>query len=273
MEESEPTVTRFYACMPDRWGHVCDFDEVVYALTKKPNTPRANVCILGRRGKYREYVMKTPADAALDVRRAGYLMDLRYIGQHLYACGGQNQVHRQDGKTWTRIDQGIFAPLEDQVDRSLESIDGFADDDIYAVGLNGAIWHYNGKGWTRLDSPTNAHLYSVQCSSAGDVYVGGAAGLLFKGDRQRGWQELTNPDVTEDVIEDMAEFQGKVYIGATDVLGATDGGQLQAVDVPVDGPKAYYALDSVAEALWVVGDESVLQFDGTLWRRHVCPDN
>lgn len=275
-EEDEPSVTRLMICAGGTWMHLDDFDEVIYATTSKPGAAaRRTLCLLGRTGHYREIVTRTPpADATLDTRRAGYLMDLRWIGTHLYACGGQNQVHRQDGATWTRMDRGLFAPLEGAVDRSLEAIDGFADDDIYAAGLNGEIWHWDGNRWAAVDSPTNANLYCLLCSSGGDVYVGGAGGLLFKRRRDQAWEELSNPDVTEDVLEDMTEFRGKIYVTATDVLAATDGtAPLEAVDVPVDGPKAYYAIDSVPEALWVVGDESVLQFDGSQWQRHVCPDN
>ena len=66
--------------------------------------PRGTLCLLGRLGYYREIVSGSkPTEARLDRKDAGYLMDLRYIGTHLYACGGQNQVHRQVGKRWERV--------------------------------------------------------------------------------------------------------------------------------------------------------------------------
>jgi len=56
-------------------------------------------------------------------------------------------------------------------------------------------------------------------------------------------------------------------------LLVTDGGPVTEVKVPIEGNKAYFAIDSLPTALWVVGDESVLQNDGAAWKRHVCPDN
>ena len=277
LEGAEPTITRVQLCHGNKtWNALYDIEDIVYAATKKPGSPknpRGTICLLGRKGFYRETISGSPpADAQLDTED-GYLMDLRYIGEHLYACGVQNQVHRQVGKRWQRMDLGTFAPLGDEVDRSFESIDGFAEDDIYAVGMSGAIWHWDGKRWAQLDSPTNYPLFCVLCSSTGDVYLGGSKGLIFKGSRDRGWEDLSNTAVTEEVLEDMTEFQGKVYVTATEALVATDGGPIEAVSVPVRGRKAYYAIDSVPDALWCVGDQCVLRFDGQHWEKFIDPNN
>ena len=278
-EGTDPSVTRFVARFDgDTWGHLYDVEDVVYAATKKPpppgGKPRPTVCIMGRRGLYREVVSGTPpVDTRVSIRDAGYLMDLRYIGTHLYACGGQNQVHKQIGKQWRRMDQGIFKPIGEEVDRSLESIDGFSDDDIYAVGSRGSIFHWDGGGWTQVDSPTNYPLNCVLCASDGKVYAGGSGGILLRGRRDEAWEDLSDPSVTQETLEDMAEFQGRVYVTATTALLSTDGGTVTKVSVPAKGKKAYYAIDSNEEALWVVGNESVLQYDGKKWRSFVCPDN
>jgi hypothetical protein len=277
VEGDDPTVTRFSLCNQGSWGHLFDMDDVVYGTTKRPGTatnPRGAICLLGRYGSYREVVSGTPpTDASLSIRDAGYLMDICCVDGCLYACGIQNIVYRESKGTWSRMDTGIFSPLGEQVDRSLESIDGFSADDIYAVGDEGAIWHWDGTAWIRLESLTNLPFYSVLCASSGDVYIGGSNGLLFKGSASSGWGELTDHALTTDVIEDMAEFQGHVYLCATEDLLRTDGATLDVVDVPVEGEKAFYAIDAVEDGLWVVGDECVLQFDGTTWVRHVSPDN
>jgi hypothetical protein len=273
-EGAEPSVTRIVICDGTNWGFFEDFDDVVYAMTKKPVPGgKDTLCILGREGHYQEVVSRQPpADARLDTTD-GYLMDLRYIAGSLYACGVQNQVYRQKGKRWVRMDQGTFEPLEDEVTRTFESIDGFAENDIYAVGDGGAIWHWDGKRWTELDSPTDYPFYCVLCASSGDAYIGGSNGLLFKGGRDKGWTDLSDAAVTDEVLEDMTEFHGRVYVTATEVLVSTDGGPIEEVKVPVRGDKAYYAIDSGPEFLWCVGDECVLQFDGKKWVRHICPDN
>jgi len=277
VEEDDPTVTRFSMCNNRNWVHLFDIDDVVYTATKKPGSSqnsRGTICLLGRYGNYREVVSGSPpTDTTLDITDAGYLMDIRSIDNNLYACGIQNIVYQQSGNQWFRMDSGIFSPIGDQVGRSLESIDGFSASDIYAVGSSGSIWHYNGKAWNRLDSLTNLPLYSVLCASSGDVYIGGSNGLLFRGNVSSGWLELTDHSVTTEVLEDMTEFQGNIYIAATDILLKTNGKQLKEVNVPIQGEKAYYAIDSVKDGLWSVGDECVLQFDGTNWMQHISPDN
>jgi hypothetical protein len=274
-EGYEPTITRPTVCNNGSWGCLDDMDDVVCAATKKPNpTPnkRPTLCLLGRMGNYRETITKIPhVDTKIKIPYA-YLNDLRYIGKHLYACGTQNQIHKQVGKKWERMDEGIFSPLKKQVDRCLNAIDGFSDNDIYAVGDQGVL-NWDGKKWTKLKMPTDFPFYCVLCASNGEVYVGGSGGVLLKGNASKGWIDLSNTSVTNEVFEDMAEFQGKIYITATDELISTNGKTIEKVNVPVKGHKAYYAIDAVPDELWTVGDDCVLQFDGKTWTRHVCPDN
>ncbi len=276
-EADEPSITRFMLCFGDEWQHLEDLDDVSYAIEKKPGTranARGTLCLLGRAGLYREIVSgREPTDSRIDITDAGYLMDLRFIGSHLYACGGQNQVHRQEKAQWRKTDQGIFKPIGDTLDRSLEAIDGFSEEDIYAVGSGGSIWHWDGKRWTGLDSPTNYPFYCVKCASGGDVYVGGSAGLLFRGNREAGWADISDSSVTEDVIEDLTEFQGRIYATATDLLLVTDGGPVQAVNVPIKGKKAFYTIDSTKDIMWIAGDEWVFRFDGSKWEKFSCPEN
>jgi hypothetical protein len=207
------------------------------------------------------------------VKNAGYLEDLKLIGKRLYACGGQRQVHRLDASGWKRIDKGAFVPLGDGDHCSFHGIDGFSETDIYAVGWPHDIWHFNGRTWRQLESPTEYPLFAVHCSESGAVYVAGSNGVLFKGDRERGWDDLSDPAVTTEVIEDLVEFRGQIYGAATEHLVATAGGTMKPVDVPLRGAKAYVAIDASKDDLWVVGDESILQFDGKTWKRHICPEN
>jgi hypothetical protein len=273
---NEPTVTRVLVCSGGNWGYLFDFDEIAYGVTKKPSDTgtRPTYCLLGRDGHYREMVPRAaPADSYIGDGRDGFLLDLRYIGRSLYACGVQNQVFRQTDSGWVRMDKGIYAPLEERVDRMLHAIDGFAEDDIYAVGNGGAIWHFNGSLWARLESPTNYHLYSVVCAKDGNVYLGGAKGLVFVGSATSGWRDLSDPSITTSKLEDMTEFQEKIYITANTLLLSTSGQSLEVVDVPVEGVKSFYMIDSGLESMWSVGDDCVIQFNGSTWVRHVYPEN
>jgi hypothetical protein len=276
-EGTEPSGTRFMVCHGGNWGHLYDLHEISYAATKKPapsDKPRATLCVVGRAGLYREKMSgSAPVDEKIGISGAGYILDLRYIGSHLYACGVQNQVHRQVGDQWQRADQGTFHLVENQVDRIFESIDGFTEDNIYAAGKSGAIWHWDGQNWTQLESPTNYPFFSVVCASDGAVYVGGSNGYLFKGTRDLGWTDLSDESVTKQVLNRMCEFQGKIYITAENKLLFTDGGPIEEVDVPVKGHKAFYAIDSGSGVLWSVGDDCVLEFNGKVWKKHTCPEN
>jgi len=88
-----------------------------------------------------------------------------------------------------------------------------------------------------------------------------------------GWTDIGDRDLCAEVLENMVEFAGKLYVTATDQLLEYDGVQLRETKVPLRGKKAYYAIDAKPDVLWVAGDECVLSFDGSTWRRHVCPEN
>jgi len=268
-----PTATRFMICLGEKWGHLTDLSDVAYAAVRKPDNPKA-IAIMGRNGLYREIIGNNPPiDFQLPEIRNLYLMDLRAIGGNLFACGVQNQVFRQTGGIWVKVDQGTFSPFVGDVDRRLESIHGFSTNDIYAVGSSGAIWHYDGQTWSRLDSPTNVTLNVVLCASDGFVYVGGATGLLLRGRRDAGWQQIGSPEEILGVVEDLAEFQGKIYVTCTSKLFRIADDIVEDVEIPVEGERCFYAVDATPESLWCVGGEVVLQFDGTKWEQFLCPEN
>jgi len=277
-EELEPTVTRVMGVQGGNWGKLLDVDDVVYAMETKPapaGKPRPTVCIMGRRGVYVEKISgEPPVTTTLERKDAGYLLDLRRIGSRLYACGIQNIVLRQenDGR-WVRVDQGTFSPLTDYVDRAFRSMDGADENEVLGVGLRGDLWLWDGKTWSQLQSPTEYPLHMILRASSGHYYIGGTHGLIWKGSPGQGWKPIGDSAVSTQTIEDMTEFQGKIYVAAQDKLLVTDGGPVTEVKVPIEGNKAYFAIDSLPTALWVVGDESVLQYDGAAWKRHVCPDN
>jgi hypothetical protein len=275
----EPTATRIMAVKEGRWGVIPPIvDDVVYAMTRKPappGKPRSTLCMMGRHGTYVEKISgEPPATTVLERKDAGYLLDLRCIGDRLYSCGIQNMVQRQesDGR-WVRVDQGTFSPLTDYVTCAFRSIDGTDENEIVAVGLRGEIWQWDGRTWSRQESPTTYPLHKILRASDGDYYIGGTQGLVWRGSPAKGWTPLGDSAVTTETIEDMAEFQGRIYLAAQSKLLVTDGGPIREVHVPVDGDKAFFAIDALPSELWVVGDESILQFDGRIWKRHVCPEN
>jgi hypothetical protein len=276
-ENDEPSTTRISVCDRGSWGDLGDLDEIVYAIAKKPGlSPKSipTICIMGREGTYRELVTKIPpVETVIDTVDSGFLLALKYIGNHLYTCGTQNQVLKQVGGNWIKIDQSIYSPLEDEVDRSLNAIDGFSDEDIYAVGDEGKIFHWNGKGWSSVISPTNLSLYSILCTSINDIYIAGAGGLVFKYTQNENWIDLSDAEITSESIESIAEYKGSIYVACHEALLRVDGDKLSIVDVSLKGKHSYDALSSNSDVLWCVGDESVLVFDGATWNEYICPDN
>jgi hypothetical protein len=277
-EGTIPSFTRLSMLRGGKWSGLTDFEDIIHASTKKPVTSsrsKSHFCLLGRSGTYREMALgiKFP-DTTIDIHSSGYLKDLRYIGDHLFACGTQNQIHRQkENNQWERFDHGIFSPLEERVDRILESIDGFSEADIYAVGMLGHIWHWDGKSWTLIDCLTNLTFYSVLCASDGYVYVGGGGGLLYRGNKEKGWVELTDQSVSTEMLKKMVEFQGHIYIAAMTKLLRISKGILEEVEIPLNVHKAFLSLDAISDQMWTVGDDSILKYNGTTWTRYVYPNN
>lgn len=276
-ENDEPSMTRISVCNQGSWGDLGDLDEIVYAITRKPGPSQESIptiCIMGREGTYRELITKRPPiETAIDTIDSGFLLALKYIGNHLYTCGSQNQVLKQVDGNWIKIDQGIYSPLEDEVDRSLNALDGFSEEDIYAVGDDGHIFHWNGNIWKSVDSPTNLSFYSILCTSTKDIYIAGAGGLIFKRALNQSWIDLNIDKLTNESIESLVEYKGSIYAACHEALLRIDDNKLSIVNIPLKGKHSFDALSTNLEILWCVGDESVLAFDGIAWSRYSCPDN
>lgn len=276
LEETDPSVSRIMMLDAGNWYHLYDLSDITRdTLLLPPDGDREKdlYCFLGRRGQLREHPSgQSPRDEQIPLANA-YIKSLREIGGQLHVCGTQGQVLRRTAQGWVHMDQGVFEPLQEQVTSSLNALDGFALDDIYAAGDGGALWHWDGKVWTRLDSPTNLPFYVVLRHSDGSIVLAGAGGLVFKGDRHHGWTVLSDPAFDRLTLEQACEFKGVLYFCAGTTLLSYANGALAVVHVPLPGPFAFDNLDARDDMLWTVGDDAVLSFDGSLWRRHDCPEN
>lgn len=271
-EGHEPSITRVPMIHDGQWFHLYDLDDIVHATALIPGQGDcpATLCFLGRRGLLREHPRGgSPFDSQL-CSKAGYFLGLRSIAGSLYACGTQGQLLRRQDDTWVDHDQGLFRPLSGQVDRMLRALDGFADDDLYAVGMGGQISHWDGSRWQALHSPTGWMLNDVCCAPDRQVYIGGVAGTLLRGSASRGWQAIEGAGPA-DSIESLAWFDGKLYAAAQNRLFCWDGVALTAVSPGVSGSQAFFRLHACEQALWSVGDDCVLSFDGNVWTRHEPP--
>ncbi|CAA9198995.1 hypothetical protein FLACOL7796_02517 [Flavobacterium collinsii] len=275
IEGSEPSITRVMIYRDAQWFHLYDLDEIAYTCEGRapsPGKPRGDLCFLGRRGLFRQNSRgQQPMDSYLKPK-VGYFYCLKEIAGSLYATGTQNQLFRYDGSQWHEQDQGIFAPLVDQVNRTFNALDGFGADDIYAVGFRGQICHWDGQHWRELQSPTNLPLNAVLCAPDGQVYISGSGGTLFRGSAVTGWQDIGENSLSDRTFESLAYFQERLYIAAGQKLLTFDGVLLQECQIPMTGETPYFvSLDAAPDALWTAGNDCLLCFDGSTWVRHVCP--
>lgn len=273
LEGHEPSITRVMVVRDGTFYFVYDLPDIIYGATLLPATDERPfaLAMLGRRGLLRiNPTGQAPWDETLALPNA-YLMDLQEISGELYACGTQRQVHHRGADGWRRMDDGCHVPLADQVTCCFNAMDGFGADDIYAAGDGGALWHWDGRQWRPLVSPTTLAIRVVQCMPDGSVVLAGDAGTVFRGNRLEGWRTLTAPAFEHLSVERACLFQGTLYLCAQRELLALSGDQVTRVDVPVEGHLAYFSASATDGAMWTVGDDAILRFDGATWERFICP--
>ncbi|OAG66889.1 hypothetical protein A7D17_03995 [Xanthomonas floridensis] len=275
-QDSEPNVSRAMMIAEGRWYHLYDLEDITQDCVRQSTRgicEREVYCLLGRQGMLRTHPSgQAFCDEQLPLANS-YLKALRDIDGQLYACGTQGQVLRRTPGGWVRMDQGVYESMVDQVTSSLNALDGAAANDIYAAGDGGALWHWDGVEWTRLDSPTRLPLYVVHRHSDGLIYLAGSGGVLFRGSRHHGWADLSGSAFGHLVMARACEFQGTLYLACGSDLLCFANDVLSVVDVPLPGALTFHGLGACAEALWCVGNEGVLSFDGSQWRAHPCPEN
>lgn len=273
LEGHEPSITRVMLVRDGAFYFVYDLPDIMYGATLLPATDERPFAfaMLGRRGLLRiNPTGHAPQDETLALPNA-YLLHLQQIAGELYACGTQQQVHHRSADGWGRMDDRCHVPLVDQVTCTFNAMDGFGADDIYAAGDGGALWHWDGRGWQSLASPAALTIRMVHCMPDGSVVLAGDAGTVFRGNRVDGWRMLTVPAFAHLTIERACLFQEALYLCAQRELLVLSDDTVTKVDVPVEGHLAYYGASATAEAMWTVGDDAILRFDGSRWERFICP--
>jgi hypothetical protein len=270
-ENTEKQITGLHLVDNGSWSSLKAYTGIVHA-TRYDEGNDYPFLLLERTG----IVYRVKASAAftyenISSEREGFFMDVRKIGLHWYAVGGQHQAFRREQKKWKPIDDAIFIEGDEGHASLLQSVDGTSESNIYAVGTDGIILHFNGKRWDEIDSPTDYDLERVLAVNKGEIYICGEGNALYRNDGQ-GWLPLTEPD--ENVTYwDMAYFAGRVFVCSKEKLFVLINDRLEEIIPPVKGPLEFYRLDAGPTDLWTVGGECILQFDSSQWRQHVCPDN
>ncbi|MBU2980558.1 hypothetical protein KO498_01910 [Lentibacter algarum] len=196
----------------------------------------------------------------------GVMRDIGVAGDQIVACGANLQAYRRLGPDrWES-----FGPTDDLLSdypgNHLESIDGFAADEIYAAGRSGMIWWYDGDQWTPVQCTTNLAFLSVVCGADGSVYVGGQRGVVAKGRKDA--FTVYAPDEPKADIWGIQEFDGKIYCAMMRALASwSEDKGLDVVSEAMEIGETFYNLGHGGNVLWSLGAKDVLRYDGQSWSR------
>jgi hypothetical protein len=265
-EDLETDMSRVSVIKRGKWTYA-DFDDVAVSVTC---LQRERVAFfLGYNGTI--LIIHLPVSGrgsrSVDVipvsEEFGNLLRIRNIAEHVYVCGMSGQVYRRESRSWKQIDHG----LRGEAGLDFEDIGGFAPDDLYAVASSGVVVHFDGQQWSRLDFPTNRPLSGVRCVAEGEVYICGNDGGLFRG-RLNKWEFIGDRGVEENFWA-VEKFGETVFVAYDEGLFAHDGKSLSKVNFGVGDAFDGHRLHANDGLLWSFGEEHVLCFDGTAWRRIV----
>ncbi|WP_394821825.1 hypothetical protein [Pendulispora albinea] len=196
------------------------------------------------------------------IKGAADLRGCTTIEGNAYAFGMNRQVFRREreGK-WT----AMHAPSSHGDVAGIEAVDGFDADDVYAAGWEGEVWHWKSSAWTVCPTRTRVVLSGLCCGQDGHVYACGQSGTLLRGRGQK-WDILKTKGLTND-LWDVRHFMGKLYVASMTALYELKGDTLVPVDFGRATPDSCYKLTEAEGVLWSIGQQNVLSFDGTTWRR------
>ncbi len=199
--------------------------------------------------------------------RSGDFLDLRQIGEHMYACGMSRQVYRRDGdKQWTRVDQGTVQPPGTKAIAGFYSMDGLSEADFYAVGFGGEIWRCLRGKWTQMDSLTNVILHCVRVLSPDRVYACGQKGVLLRGSGNR-WRVLDTAAVDGDSLWSIQLFNDAVYLATESALYKLDENDVpRKLRTGLGKDCSYRHLHANDGVMWSFGGKNVAWTDdGKKW--------
>jgi hypothetical protein len=229
LTELGSTLTKLMRRIPGtgKWG---TFD-IDWVATRPWRTSAGHFFCLGPQGRVFQsfkgsYGTETIDPTGQGAERSGDFLDLRQIGERMYACGMSRQVYRREGDNrWARADQGTVQPAGTLDIAGFTSMDGAEESDFYAVGFGGEIWRCHNGAWAQMDSPTNVVLQCVRMIAPDRLYACGQSGVILRGSGNR-WKAVDAGKIEED-LWGIQLFKDSVYIASERAIY-----QLDKNDVP-----------------------------------------
>jgi len=198
----------------------------------------------------------------------GELLDAWGTGDALFLVG-------VSGRAVAYLD-GEWSVQASGTSQTLQSVFGFAEDDVWAVGRAGTILHWDGAEWARVESPISAALNAVWGVSADEVYAAGSGGALVQWNGSSWMNLVTSTDVNLRAAFGLARndvwavgaggvimhFGGLGWARSPVEKIETEDGEEEIVD------ELHAVWAAARDDAWAVGaDGRILHWDGQLWTR------
>ncbi len=194
--------------------------------------------------------------------RSGGFRSINTVEGYAYAVGFGGMVYRMEAPDkWLCMDGGLPDTLK------LSHIHGYSTNDVYVVGFHGEVWRCLNSSWVKQEVPTNIHLEKVLCAGDGRVYVVGKKGIIIIGDGDC-WRVLEQ-ELTDSTFWGVQWYKGHVYISSFAGLYRIEDGDLVEVDFGFSEKVSCHQLGTADGVLWSIGEEDILEYDGSYWTRVV----
>ncbi|WP_133247395.1 hypothetical protein [Pseudomonas sp. NDM] len=272
-----------------------EFKRACYSLTN-----RGVVEIFNSDETIENHIFKTKADTI----KSGDLTNIKFIGQHAYACGSGNQVYKNLPQGWSLISSAIKAQATQKLSEAvsniskatnsltvknadlisatkklreytiLNCIDGLTENSIYTCGTNGKIWHWDGSNWQDIKSGTKQHLHHIHCTSDDTVLMCGHNGTILTGNYKSGFRRLPI-EKTQIHFWSIKSFRESIYLGSNRGLFTITNNQITPCMISPDIPSFFsvQSIDVRDNTLWVVADKFILRYHSNSWDIIEHPDN
>ena len=257
---------------------------------------------------FKEYIFGA-GDSYDGSKDIGRLMNIRQIGDKLYACGSAGQLYVRHGRDdWQPLTKALLWSKEEHnrtlnagpKDRNtkeyrewrkklsqqqkkknprvrLIDINGPSEDEIYICGDRGQLYLWNGKEIEDLEIGFDRILNTIHVASDADIWVCGISGQILRGNEEEGFDDVSTHEESH-LLSSITTYDGKHFFASqTDPFGLYEydenAEELKHVRPDIKpGLRSIHTVQAVGDVLWVVGTQDILRLKNGIWERVEHPD-